>query len=87
MKNVIKWTGIRKEGITYFLGTIACVLLWIASALLGRLELKLFYFMLSSLSILVASGYPAIMSYYDMKHVDKEIEELKKRIEELEKNT
>lgn len=76
MKHIIKWFEIRKGGITYFLGTIACELLWITSALLGQLEINLFYFILSSLSILVASGYPAIMSFYDMKHVDEEINKL-----------
>lgn len=80
MKITIKLIGIRKEGIIYFLGTIMCVLLWIVSALLGQLEKNLFYFILSSLSILVASGYPAILSFYDMKYVDEEIEELKKEL-------
>ncbi|MDO4509665.1 MAG: hypothetical protein ACI4TA_10265 [Acetatifactor sp.] len=80
MKITIKLIGIRKEGIIYFLGTIMCVLLWIVSALLGQLEKNLFYFILSSLSILVASGYPAILSFYDMKYVEEEIEELKKEL-------
>ena len=80
MKITIKLVGIRKEGIIYFLGTIMCVLLWIVSALLGQLEKNLFYFILSSLSILVASGYPAILSFYDMKYVEEEIEELKKEL-------
>ena len=80
MKITIKLIGIRKEGIIYFLGTIMCVLLWIVSALLGQLEKNLFYFILSTLSILVASGYPAILSFYDMKYVEEEIEELKKEL-------
>lgn len=86
VKHIIKWFEIRKEGIAYFLCTIACVLLWIVSALLGQLEINLLYFILSSLSILVASGYPAILSFYDTKYIDEEIEELKKRIDALEKN-
>ena len=80
MKITIKLIGIRKEGIIYFLGTILCVLLWMVSGFLGQLEKNLFYFILSSLSILVASGYPAILSFYDMKYVEEEIEELKKEL-------
>lgn len=87
MKITIKLIGIRKEGIIYFLGTIMCVLLWIVSALLGQLEKNLFYFILSSLSILVASGYPAILSFYDMKYVEEEIEELKKELMNLKRNS